>query len=127
MGRTVTAAAAGGFDRRVALVCGRIPAGRVASYGQIALLCGSPRAARQVGQALRRGVSPAAHRVVNREGVLSGAAAFLIPGLQASLLEAEGVEVGPGERVDLARFGWRPGPAELDELARLLATEDAAL
>lgn len=37
------------FYERVALVCSRIPAGTVATYGQIALLCGKPRNARQVG------------------------------------------------------------------------------
>ena len=108
------------FYRRVSLVCGAIPVGRVASYGQIARLCGSPRAARQVGQALARGASPNAHRVVNSAGSLSGAAAFLVPGLQRELLESEGVEVSPEEQVDLERFGWRPGEAELEQLAALL-------
>ena len=70
------------LGRRVALVCAAIPCGRVASYGQIAALCGRPRAARQVGQALHRGASDTAHRVVNSQGRLSGAAAFLVAGLQ---------------------------------------------
>lgn len=107
------------FYQRVGLVCGAIPPGRVASYGQIARLCGSPRAARQVGRALAQGVSDNAHRVVNSTGVLSGAAAFLVPGLQRGLLEAEGVEVSPGEQVDLERFGWRPTAEERKRFAAL--------
>ena len=98
------------LGRRVALVCAAIPCGRVASYGQIAALCG------QVGQALHRGASDTAHRVVNSQGRLSGAAAFLVAGLQRRLLEAEGVEVLPGERVELKRFGWKPDEAEVAAL-----------
>lgn len=43
------------FYQRVGIVCRAIPAGKVATYGQIALLCGKPRNARQVGYALNRG------------------------------------------------------------------------
>ena len=43
------------FYRRAAIVCRRIPYGKTATYGQIALLCGKPRNARQVGYALNRG------------------------------------------------------------------------
>ena len=96
------------LDRRVALVCSLIPPGMVASYGQIAQLCGCPRAARQVGRALGRGVSGAAHRVVNCRGELSGAAAFLVAGIQQQMLEAEGVEFLQKGRVDMKRFAWLP-------------------
>lgn len=113
------------FSRQVALVCAAIPPGRVASYGQIALLCGHPRAARQVGGVLARGRADNAHRVVNRAGVLSGAAAFLVPGMQAKLLEAEGVCVGSGEQVDLSVFGWQPTDRELAALACALGAGDA--
>ena len=104
------------FEKRVALVCDAIPEGRVASYGQIARLCGCPRAARQVGRALHRGVSPAAHRVVSRSGALTGAEAFLIGGLQRRLLEAEGVRLLPDGRVPMDRFGWQPSEQELEAL-----------
>ena len=40
------------FYQRVALVCSRIPRGCVATYGQVALLCGKPKNSRQVGYAL---------------------------------------------------------------------------
>lgn len=103
------------FYERVALVCSRIPAGTVATYGQIALLCGKPRNARQVGYALSRGLageSAPAHRVVNARGVLTGAAAFETFDLQKRLLENEGVTVvrtpdGNGWQVDLKQWGWK--------------------
>lgn len=101
------------FYRRMKLVCDRIPEGSVATYGQIALLCGKPNNSRQVGYALNRelcGPDVPAHRIVNSRGVLSGAAAFDLPDLQKLLLEEEGVEVTgvPGCRlVDLKRFGWK--------------------
>ena len=63
------------FYERAAIVCRSIPVGRVASYGQIALLCGKPKHARQVGYALNKGKLGAdipAHRVVNGQGFLSG-------------------------------------------------------
>ena len=58
------------FYQKMALVCARIPAGRVATYGQIALLCGKPRNARQVGYGLREELAGdvPAHRVVNAKG-----------------------------------------------------------
>lgn len=101
------------FYRRMGLVCACIPRGQVATYGQIALLCGKPHNARQVGRALNRGLAGEdvpAHRIVNAKGDLSGAAAFELPKLQKMLLEGEGVEVTglPGSwRVDLKRFGWK--------------------
>lgn len=54
--------------RRIGLACSRIPRGRVATYGQIALLCGKPGNSRQVGYALKKGLAGEdvpAHRVVN--------------------------------------------------------------
>ena len=59
--------------RRIGLVCSRIPRGRVATYGQIALLCGKPGNSRQVGYALKKGLAGEnvpAHRVVNAAGIL---------------------------------------------------------
>lgn len=101
------------FYKRMSLVCDRIPEGKVATYGQIALLCGKPKNSRQVGYALNRGLAGEdvpAHRIVNAKGILSGAAAFDLPELQKRLLEAEGVEVTgtPGcWQVNLKRYGWK--------------------
>ena len=99
------------FYQRMQQVCARIPYGKAATYGQIALLCGLPSHARQVGYALshgRVGEVPA-HRIVNAKGILSGAMAFETPDLQKTLLEKEGVDVkhtGEGWRVDLKKYGW---------------------
>lgn len=100
------------FYKRAAIVCRAIPYGKAATYGQIAMLCGRPRNARQVGYALNRGrmgENIPAHRVVNSRGILSGAAAFETRDLQKQLLESEGVKVEyteDGWRVDLKRNGW---------------------
>ena len=100
------------FYKRAAIVCRAIPYGKAATYGQIAMLCGRPRNARQVGYALNRGrmgENIPAHRVVNSRGILSGAAAFETRDLQKRLLESEGVKVEyteDGWRVDLTRDGW---------------------
>ncbi len=87
-----------------------IPEGRVATYGQIALLAGSPGAARQVGAILRGLREPEEapwQRVVNHTGGLS---TYKIGygELQRALLEAEGVEVDAERRVDLRRYRWEP-------------------
>lgn len=95
------------YDRVYEAVC-RIPKGKVATYGQIAMLAGSPRASRVVGYALhvnpKPGVIPC-HRVVNREGRLAPSFAFGGTDAQQCLLEGEGVSVQDGY-VDLKRFGW---------------------
>ncbi len=97
------------FTEKVYDAVQHIPCGKVASYGQIALLAGNPRASRAVGYALHRnplpGVIPC-HRVVNREGRLAPGFAFGGPGVQQELLEKEQVEVTDGY-VDMARYQWR--------------------
>jgi methylated-DNA-protein-cysteine methyltransferase-like protein len=89
----------------------RIPAGRVATYGQVAALAGMPGAARQVGWALSALAEEADvpwQRVVNAMGKISMRAAPESEGLQRSMLEAEGVDFDRCGRVDLLRFAWRP-------------------
>jgi len=86
-----------------------IPKGKVATYGQVALLAGNPRWAHAVGFALSRchDSSVPCHRVVNRMGYLSDAF-DPIAGREAQrmLLQAEGVEFLPDGRVDMERFVW---------------------
>ena len=100
------------FYKRAAIVCRAIPYGKATTYGQIALLCGRPKNARQVGYALNRnrlGDDIPAHRVVNARGILSGAAAFETADMQKMLLENEGVKVRftpDGWQVDLKKDGW---------------------
>ena len=98
-----------GFFQCVYAYVGRVPAGRVVTYGQVAAAIGAPRCARQVGWALHvnpmPGVIPC-HRVVNREGRLAPAFAFGGTEAQAHLLEEEGVPVTDGY-VDLETYRWR--------------------
>lgn len=85
-----------------------VPRGKVVTYGQVAAAIGAPRCARQVGWALHVNPEPCVipcHRVVNREGRLAPAFAFGGEAVQASLLEAEGVEV-VGGYVDLNKYRW---------------------
>ena len=98
--------------QRIGVVCRQTPAGKTATYGQIALLCGKSGNARQVGYALKHdlaGEEIPAHRVVNSSGRLSGAAYFETWDLQKLLLEQEGVEVvrqKDGWYVDRKKYGW---------------------
>ena len=86
-----------------------VPRGKVATYGQIAALCGSPRSARAVGNALHVNPEPGVipcHRIVNRFGGTAPAFAFGGRDMQRVMLEEEGVEFDGEGRVDLGRFLW---------------------
>lgn len=90
----------------------KIPKGKVATYGQIAFLCGSPRASRAVGYALHFNPRPGeipCHRVVNRYGGLAPRFAFGGAEAQRILLEGEGVEVRGDDTVDIEKYLWQPG------------------
>jgi methylated-DNA-protein-cysteine methyltransferase-like protein len=97
--------------RRIYAVVGRIPRGRVASYGQVASLAGLPRQARLVGYALNvlpPGSRVPWHRVVNAQGRVSIRGNGLgHEDLQAAMLRREGVRFVEGA-IPLDRFGWRP-------------------
>lgn len=101
------------FYEKIGIVCWRIPEGKVATYGQIALLCGKPKNSRQVGYGLKMGLAGEdipAYRVVNSRGILSGAGHFETFDLQKLLLTEDGVEVTwtpDGWKVDLKKFGWK--------------------
>lgn len=93
------------FNEAVYRIVRRIPPGKVASYGLVALALDRPSDARQVGRALyacRGRDDVPAHRVVNRNGVLTGAWAFGGPTEQRDRLLAEGVTFDAFDRVDLA-------------------------
>lgn len=96
-------------------VVARIPRGRIATYGQVAMLAGKPRAARQVGYALSalRGTRHRIpwQRVLGARSRAFAAISILDPmgsAVQRALLEAEGVVVDDRGRVSLERFGWKP-------------------
>lgn len=96
------------FYKRTELICQAIPYGKVATYGQIALLCGFPTHSRQVGYALNKKLTNvSAHRVVNSQGYLTGSPAFQTPDTQKNMLKKEGVEVIDGKKVDLKKHQWK--------------------
>ena len=91
-------------------VC-RIPAGKVATYGQIARLAGDPRWARVVGYALHVNPRPGqipCHRVVNRQGRTAPAFAFGGADIQRAMLENEGVLFTDEGLVDMEACLWQP-------------------
>ncbi len=100
------------FTERVYALVRRVPRGRIVSYGGVAAMLGSPRAARGVGTALSAlppGATVPWWRVVNRNGEISIRGAPGLAALQRSLLEAERVAFDRRGRIDWERFGWR-GP-----------------
>ncbi len=87
----------------------KIPRGRVATYGQIAMLAGNPRWARAVGYALHSNPDPEnipCYRVLNRFGGLAPAFAFGGEERQAELLRADGIEIREDGTVDLEKYLW---------------------
>ena len=89
-----------------------IPRGRVSSYGAIANAIGSKGAARMVGYAmnLSHAIQPKvpAHRVVNRNGMLTGKHHFETPTQMEALLIKEGISVVDDQIVDFEKFFWDP-------------------
>jgi len=97
------------FQQRIYQILAAIPYGCVTTYGDVARLAGSPRAARQVGGVLRRlpeGSRLPWHRVINRMGEISLTGDDL--GRQRRALEKEGIAVSPAGKVDLQRYRWCP-------------------
>ena len=101
---------------RIYATVGRVPKGRVATYGQIAGEAGLPGQARLVGYALSalpEGSRLPWHRVVNAAGRISlraGADHRPMDRIQRYLLEKEGVRFGKSGAIPLLKFRWRPGP-----------------
>ncbi len=98
-----------GFFAQVYDIVCHIPKGKVATYGMIAALAGSPRSGRIVGYALHVNPQPGiipCHRVVNRFGATAPAFAFGGPDVQREMLEAEGVEFGGDGNVILDKHLW---------------------
>lgn len=98
-----------GFFEKVYEAVKQIPVGKVATYGQIARLCGNKRMSRQVGWALHVNPEPyvvPCHRVVNRLGRLAPAFAFGGIDVQKQLLVSEGVTFVDDATVDLSKHLW---------------------
>jgi methylated-DNA-protein-cysteine methyltransferase-like protein len=88
-----------------------IPQGRVTTYGAIAKYLGAARSSRMVGWAMNASHSQPdipAHRVVNRQGMLTGKMMFAYPMQMQELLESEGVRVVNDKVVEFERVLWEP-------------------
>jgi methylated-DNA-protein-cysteine methyltransferase related protein len=100
------------FFELVFEVARQIPKGRVTSFGAIAAVLGTKLSARMVGWAMNGSfrVRPKvpAHRVVNRNGMLSGKMHFAYPEQMQELLEKEGVKVKDDKVVDFEKRFWDP-------------------
>jgi methylated-DNA-protein-cysteine methyltransferase-like protein len=99
------------FFERVYLIAKQIPYGKVTSYGAIAKALGSARSARMVGWAMNASHAKddvPAHRVVNRNGLLTGKFHFDGTNLMQQLLESEGVEVVDNQIVEFEKHFWTP-------------------
>jgi methylated-DNA-protein-cysteine methyltransferase-like protein len=115
------------FRDQVYEVVRRIPRGKVATYGQIARLLGQPRAAREVGWALRDspdGLDVPWQRVINAQGRVSFPAGSEGAALQRAMLEDEGVVFGPDGSVNLKIYAWQG--LDLGEQQEVLAGDAAA-
>ena len=101
-----------GFFQRVYEVVLLVPRGRVTTYGAIARYLGSPGAARMVGWAMNQsGTSPdyiPAHRVVNRNGLLTGKHHFDGTHLMQEMLENEGALISENRILNMNEMFWDP-------------------
>lgn len=103
------------FPKRIYRLVSQIPAGKVSTYGQLAMLAGSPRAARIVGAAMQRAPEGLpCHRVLYRDGSLCCDQAFGGKEIQRQLLEREGIPFRPDGRVDLRKCLWDPTEEDLN-------------
>jgi methylated-DNA-protein-cysteine methyltransferase related protein len=100
------------FFEKVYQVTRLVPQGRVTTYGSIARYIGAPGASRMVGWALNNSHTYnefiPAHRVVNRNGMLTGKHHFRHPELMQQLLEAEGIMVENDRILDFENKYWDP-------------------
>ncbi|GAA4819451.1 6-O-methylguanine DNA methyltransferase [Marinicella pacifica] len=97
------------FSQRILSIIAAVPVGQVATYGQIAVMAGEPRAARQVSRLLHScsdKYNLPWHRIINAQGriVLNGLSARK----QTQKLRAEGIEISDRHRIDLTVYQWQP-------------------
>ena len=105
------AAESDNFFERVYEVARQIPYGKVTSYGAITKALGTARSARMVGWAMNAShlkEDIPAHRVVNRNGILTGKHHFDGTNLMQQLLESEGIKVKNNQIVDFDKHFWQP-------------------
>lgn len=98
------------FKQRVIEITKNIPSSQVATYAQVALLAGSPKASRAVGMIMSKNDSPKTmpcHRVVSSNGKLTG---YAFGGIERKkeILKKEGVIFKSEETIDLKKSKWQP-------------------
>jgi len=100
------------FFEKVYEVVKLIPPGRVTSYGAIAKYLGAAGSARMVGWAMNASHSHSefvqAHRVVNRNGLLTGKHHFDTPNAMEELLENEGIRINNSKIINFRECFWDP-------------------
>ncbi len=99
------------FFERVYTIAKQIPYGKITSYGAIAKVLGTAKSARMVGWAMNASHNledVPAHRVVNRNGLLTGKHHFDGTNLMQQLLENEGIVVVDNQIVDFEKHFWQP-------------------
>ncbi len=99
------------FRDQVLEIVGKIPKGRLASYGQVALLAGFPRRPRQVGMVLRglpENTRLPWHRVVNNQGYVPSKGRWWGAMVQIERLRVEGIPVANDGTLDLEAHRWKP-------------------
>lgn len=98
------------FFNSVYEIVAKIPEGKVTTYGQIAMMLGSPYYARHVGRAMADApeyLNIPCHRVVNCRGELAPSYAFGGAGRQKEMLKKEGVIFKENGCIDLKKCAWR--------------------
>ena len=99
------------FRDLVLAIVAKIPKGRLASYGQIAMLAGFPRRPRQVGMVLRglpEDTKLPWHRVVNNQGYVPSKGRWWGAMVQIERIREEGIEVSNDGTLDLEIHRWKP-------------------
>lgn len=106
------------FYQAVYRIVKQIPAGKVATYGQIAAILGHPRAARAVGYALHALTDESARivpwqRVINAQGGISSKGDIFRAEAQRALLQREGIQFDRDDHVSLDAYRWEGPPLRL--------------
>ncbi len=102
------------FQENVLAIVSEIPLGMVTTYGSIAQACGLKSSARMVGWVLNKAIGQPLpfHRVVNRNGLLTGKQYFETANLMKELLVSEGIEFD-GDAINMKKHLWIPKFREL--------------
>lgn len=100
------------FFEKVYEICRKIPYGRVTSYGAVAAFLSTPKASRMVGWALNKSALQSefvpAHRIVNRNGIMTGKNHFEHFNTMKELLQSEGAIIDDDKILNFKEIFWYP-------------------